>query len=182
MKKITKLKNWLSSSSNNKIFGSALTLCLIIGIATVFGFTLYYLNTPEEGFLTFAVLNEEQELGNYPTNATQGDNITFYLFVDNNLNYNLKFRIKYGPCSNTTWIDPSPSGCSNSSLSLVTENITIASGKTWGPTPVNVTFQESGNYQMVIFELWKIFPDDHEEFLFVKDGYFLKILLNITAS
>ncbi|MFX1397084.1 MAG: DUF1616 domain-containing protein [Promethearchaeota archaeon] len=182
MKKITKLKNWLSSSNNSKNFGRALTLCLIIGIATIFGFIIYYINTPEEGFIDFYVLNEEQEFGNYPSNVTRGENVTFYLCVENHIENDFNFRIKYGPCNSTTWIDPTPSGCSNSTLSLVTENITVASGESWGPMPVNVSFQEEGNFQMVIFELWKIYPDNHEEFLFVKKGMYVKIMLNVTAS
>ncbi len=182
MRILTNLRNKFSSSDNAKIFGKVLTVCLLIGIITVFGVIIYYLTKPEEGFIVFTVLNEEEELGNYPTSALVDENITFFLYVENHLGYDLTFRIKYGVCSNDTLIDPTSAGCSNASLSQTTGNYKIRSSEKWGPVPVNVSFTETGNYQMVLFELWKVFSDGHEEFLFVKNGFYLKIGLNITTT
>ncbi|MBN1801194.1 MAG: DUF1616 domain-containing protein [Candidatus Lokiarchaeota archaeon] len=182
MKKLSIIKNKFSSSNNSKSFGKVLTVCLLIGIITVFGFIIYYLTTPEEGFIVFAVLNEEEELGNYPTKALVDENLTFYLYMENHLGYDLKFRIKYGACNNDTWIDPTTLGCSNTTLAHTTGNYTIHSSHKWGPMPVNVSFSEAGNDQMVLFEIWKIFSDEHEEFLFVENGFFLRINLNITTT
>ena len=68
-----------------KHFEALLKISLIIGIIIISGFIIYYVLTPEPGYVTFGILNENQEAENYPTQAPFNETIFFYLTVENNL-------------------------------------------------------------------------------------------------
>jgi len=174
--KIKKDKNKLINLSY-KEFEKILTVILLIGIITLFSFIIYYIATPEEGYVMFSVLNKDKELSNYPTNATVDENITLHLVVGNYLAGDFQFRVKYGPCSNTTLIYPTDSGSSNATLSNWTAINSLKAGQIWESGQVNVSFTDVGDNQVIIFELWQIIPNSDDKFWTYN---FLR--LNITAS
>ena len=171
---IKKDKKMLKNLSN-KEFERILTVCLLIGIITLFSFIIYYIATPEEGYVMFSYLNEDQEMGNYPTNATVDENITLHLVVGNYLTSDFQFCVKYGSCSNTTLISPTDSGSSNATLNNWTASMLLKPNQIWESGQINVSFTEVGDYQLIIFELWQILPDS------IKFWTYNFIRLNITA-
>ena len=76
---------------NNKYFEKLLKICLIFGILVISGFIIYVILTPEPGYVTFGILNENQEAGEYPTEASVNETISFYLTVENNLDRKFSF-------------------------------------------------------------------------------------------
>ena len=66
-----------------KEFNNILAVLLIIGIIAISGFILYSFFTPEPGYITLGLLNSDKKAENYPTNTTIGENITFYVTINN---------------------------------------------------------------------------------------------------
>ena len=84
--------------SSLKEFDTLLKICLIIGIIVISGFIIYHALKPEPGFVTFGLLNENQEAENYPTEASINESISFYLTVDNYLERDFAFNVKIKKC------------------------------------------------------------------------------------
>ena len=139
---------------SNKHFEKLLKICLIIGILVVSGFIIYFILTPEPGYLRFGILNENQEAQDYPTEATVNETISFYLTVDNFLNRDFKFRIKIKKGNNNTI--RSPSVPSNGTLDFIIGNFTLNHNDNWISEKLNVSFSEVGVDQIIIAELWQI--------------------------
>jgi uncharacterized membrane protein len=68
---------------SNNHFEKLLKISLILGIIVVSGFIIYFILTPEPGFITFGILNENQEAGNYQTEAAANETVSFFLTVGN---------------------------------------------------------------------------------------------------
>ncbi|MCJ7650678.1 MAG: DUF1616 domain-containing protein, partial [Candidatus Lokiarchaeota archaeon] len=75
-------------------FEKLLKILLIIGIVVISGFILYYVLKPAPGFISFGVLNSEMKLDDYPTELSEGENASFYVFVENHLNREFTFRLE----------------------------------------------------------------------------------------
>ncbi len=159
------------SKSSNKQFEIILKVCLIIGILIVSGFIIFYLITPEPGYVTFGILNENQEAENYPTKASVNETISFYLTVGNYLNREFSFRFKIMKGNNETNLSSSGS---NGTLYRTIGNFTLENNIEQVYGSYNISFSEIGENQIIIAELWQI-KNTVEQFYII-----LLIRLNIT--
>ncbi|MFX1329411.1 MAG: DUF1616 domain-containing protein [Promethearchaeota archaeon] len=141
------------SKSSNKQFEVILKVCLIIGIIIVSGFIIYYIFTPEPGYVTFGILNENQEAENYPTKASVNETISFYLTVGNYLDREFSFRFKIMKGNNKTNLSSRPS---NGTLYLTIGNFTLENNIEQVYGSYNISFSEVGEDQIIIAELWQI--------------------------
>lgn len=172
MKDLTNHKNKNDLKESNRQFEVLLKVCLIIGILIVSGFIVYYILTPEPGYVTFGILNEDKKAENYPTRANVNETIPFYLSVGNYLKRDFSFqvRVKKGNINTVK----SPSIPSNGTLDFTIGNFTLNHNDNWISVKLNVSFSELGENQIIIAELWQI-KNDIEEYYNI-----LWLQLNIT--
>ena len=137
-----------------KQFEILLKISLIIGIVIVSGFIIYYILTPEPGYITFGILNEDRGAEDYPTEASVNETISFYLTVGNYLNQDLTFQIQIKKGNNNTV--RSSSSPSNGTLDFTRGNFTLNPNGNWISVKLNVSFSELGEHQIIIAELWQI--------------------------
>ncbi|MFX1366273.1 MAG: DUF1616 domain-containing protein [Promethearchaeota archaeon] len=163
-------KNDLTES--NKIFEKLLKICLIIGIVIVSGFIIYYILTPEPGYITFGILDEDQDAEGYPTEASINETITFYLSIGNYLKREFEFRFKILKGNNDTVIGSFPS---NGTLYLTVGDFTLENNIERIYGGYNISFSDVGENQIIIAELWQI-KNEVEEFYNV-----VYLRLNITT-
>ena len=146
--------------NRNKEFEKLVKISLIIGIIIVLGFVIYYLANPEPGYVTFGILNSEKKAENYPTNATVGQNVSFYVTVYNQMERDFTFRIEILKGNEKTVILPS---CSINAISYYnTTSITLLDQKFWISEMLNVSFSQPGPNQRIIIELWEITSSGRE--------------------
>ncbi len=159
---------------SNKQFEIILKICLIIGIIIISGFIIYYIFTPEPGYVTFGILNENQKAQDYPTEAAVNESVFFYVTVDNYLNKEFTFRIKIKKGNNFTVFDFVTG--TNGTLDSIIGNFTLKNNENWISEKLNVSFSEVGENQIIFTELWQITSDVEEKFYNI-----LWLRLNITA-
>ncbi len=159
---------------SNKQFEIILKICLIIGIIIISGFIFYYIFTPEPGYVTFGILNENQKAEDYPTEAPVNDSVSFYVTVDNYLNKEFTFRIKIKKGDSNTVL--STVFGTNGTLHSIIGNFTLKNNENWISEKLNVSFSEVGENQIIFTELWQITSDVEEKFYNI-----LWLRLNITA-
>jgi uncharacterized membrane protein len=157
--------------TSNKHFETLLKVCLIAGIIIVSGFIIYYILTPEPGYTTFGILNEDQKAENYPTEAVVNETIIFYLTVGNYLDREFSFKFKILKGDNQTVLSSSGS---NGSLYLTEGNYTLNPNESKIYGGYNISFSEVAENQIIITELWQI-KNHVEEFYDI-----LWLRLNIT--
>lgn len=145
---------------SNKHFEKLLKICLIIGILVVSGFIVFFILTPEPGFVRFGILNENQEAQSFPTEATVNETISFYLTVDNFLNRDFKFQIKIK--KGNSYTIKSLTAPSNGTLDFSLGNFTLSHNGNWISEKLNVSFSEVGESQIIIAELWQIINEIEE--------------------
>lgn len=158
--------------SSKKQFDTILKICLMIGIIIVSGFIIYHAFKPEPGFVTFGILNENQEAENYPTQASINESIYFYLTVDNHLDGIFSFNIKIKKGNTTTVLS---SAGSNGTLEYIL-NGSLKHKEKWMSNRLNVSFSQTGVNQIIITELWQNFVSKPEEFYNI-----LWLRINITS-
>ncbi|TKJ21156.1 MAG: hypothetical protein CEE43_10785 [Promethearchaeota archaeon Loki_b32] len=73
--------NKKDSNISNKHFEILLKVCLVIGIIIISGFIIYYIFTPEPGYVTLGILNEDRRAENYPTEASVNESVFFLLLL-----------------------------------------------------------------------------------------------------
>lgn len=141
-------------------FNKILTILLIIGIIIISGFIIYAILTPEPGYITYGLLNSDKKAENYPTNATVGENVTFYVSVGNYLNRDFSFRIEILKGDNETVLKPT--GSVNATSYLNSSIILLPHGNSWISGAFNVSFSQPGYNQTIIAEIWEtnIGPND----------------------
>jgi uncharacterized membrane protein len=164
----------INDKKNYKEFDKVLAVLLIIGIIVISGFIIYAVVTPKPGYITFGILNSDKKAENYTTNATVGENITFYISVGNYLNRDFSFRVEILLGNNETEIG---SFGSLNATSIMNSSITnLSHGENWISTEFNVSFSDPGYNQTIITELWETNtgPDD-------KFWEILTMHLNITS-
>jgi uncharacterized membrane protein len=149
------------------------TVCLIVGIIIVSGFIIYYLLTPEPPYHQFFILNGERKAENYPSQATEGEEIYFYVGVRNYLEKDLTFNVKIFKGNDST--DLTKKEDINAELNQTIGNITIEHGEEWVSDKLTISFLETGN-RTVIAQLYEV-GDSEEEYLNI-----VYIRLNITNS
>ncbi len=160
MKDLTNHKNKNDLKESNRQFEVLLKICLIIGILIVSGFIVYYILTPEPGYVTFGILNEDRRAENYPTEAPANETISFYVTVGNYLDREFAFRFKILKGNNDTLVGSFPS---NGSLFLTVGDFILESNIERIFGVYNVSFSEVGADQRIIVELWEI-KDESEVF------------------
>jgi len=128
---------------------------LIVGILGVTGALIYTVSQPEEEDLLFFLLNENQSMGNYPTNITVNSSLTFYIYIQNMRIEDHEYLIKcYTSAANTT-IDPMQSVSNNQDFDqIASQTVDLNYTMEFISDPFDVVFQESGNDQRLVFELW----------------------------
>jgi len=139
---------------SNKQFELLLKISLIIGIIIVSGFIFYYLLTPEPGYVTSGVLNQDKKAENYPTKAKANESIPFYITVGNYMNQDFSFQIKIKKGNNNTLMDPNIP--SNGTLDILIGNFTLIHKENWISERINISFSEPGENQKIIVEIWQI--------------------------
>jgi uncharacterized membrane protein len=142
------------AKTSNKQFGILVKICLIIGIVIISGFIIYHALTPEPGYVTFGLLNEDQEAENYPTNASISEVIFFFVTVDNYLDRDFTFSIQIKKGDDTTTMNPS-SG-SDGILDFTIGNFTLNHNEKWISEMLNISFSLIGENQIIIVELHEI--------------------------
>lgn len=156
-----------------KHFETLLKISLIIGIIIISGFIIYYVLTPEPGYITFGILNENQEAENYPTEALVNEPIFFYLTVENNLEKVFNFSIKIKKGTKDTVLSSSVE--SNGTLQYeIKDSLRIKENLL--SEKLNISFSQTGAYQIIIAELWEITQSTTEVFFNI-----LWLRLNITS-
>lgn len=158
--------------SSLKEFDTLLKICLVIGIVVISGFIIYHAFKPEPGFVTFGILNENQEAENYPTEASQSENISFYLTVENYLDRDFVFNVKVLKGDNNTILS---STGSNGTFAFMM-NGSLKHKELWKSSKLNISFPQIGANQIIIAELWQDFESKPEEFFNI-----LWLRLNITS-
>ncbi|MFX0020917.1 MAG: hypothetical protein ACFE9S_01225 [Candidatus Hermodarchaeota archaeon] len=156
----------------NKHFEKLLKICLILGIIVVSGFIIYFILTPEPGFVSYGILNENQEAGNYQTEATINETISFYLTVGNHLDREFEFRFKIKKGNKYSLL--SSNTPSNGTLYQTIGNFSLDPNQIQIYGEYNISFSDVGENQIIITELWQI-KHGIEEFFIVE-----YLRLNIT--
>lgn len=151
-----------SNRQSKKQFDFLLKVCLIIGIIVVSGFIIYYMITPEPGYITLGILNSEKKAENYPINATVGQNISFYVTIDNQMKREFSFRAEVLKGDNYTFV--TSSGSLNATSYFNTTKITLLHNQFWISEMLNVSFSQQGANQRIIVELWEIPSSGNEKF------------------
>ena len=169
-----KEKENAKSNLDRIAFDKVLKICLIAGIVIVSGFIIFYILNPEPGYVVFGLLNENQEAGDYTTNATVKEDIEFYALVENHLGDDLTFYLKIYKGDNQTQL--SPSGSENAILNQTTPEVTIANEEKWISDKLTISFLQIGSNQTIIVELWRNTSDSSDSFYDIQ-----WMRLNITA-
>ena len=163
-------KNELLKS--NKVFEKSLKISLIIGIITVSGFIIYFLLNPEPGFVTFGILNSEKEAGNYPTTAKVGENVSFYVTVQNQMERDFSFRVEILRGDNKTIL--TSTGSIGAESYFNTSKITLLHNQFWMSEMLNVSLSQPGANQSIIAEFWETPSSGVDKFYII-----LYLILNI---
>jgi uncharacterized membrane protein len=159
---------------NYTSFDKILRYLLIIGIIVVSGFVVYSILNPEPGYVSIGILNSDKEAGNYPVIVEVGNNVSFYLTVDNHLSRVFSFRIEI-LTGNTSLISRPSNPLYTKSL-LNTSIIVLETQKGWVSDRFDIAFTEPGENQTIITELWEII-DELPGTFFTN----LYLILNVTA-
>ncbi|MEJ2250216.1 MAG: DUF1616 domain-containing protein [Candidatus Lokiarchaeota archaeon] len=133
-------------------FGKIVTISLLIGIIIISGFIIYYILNPGPGYYTLVVLNENKKMENYPTNATIGEPIYFYVGVENHLNRPFTFQIEILKGDNKTQL--TSEGSINAIPYFNTTERTLQNSGKWVSQKLNISFSNPGN-RTIIIELWE---------------------------
>ncbi|MFX0059184.1 MAG: DUF1616 domain-containing protein [Candidatus Hodarchaeota archaeon] len=156
-----------SDNKNNVInernqFDKLVQISLIIGIIVISGFIIYYLLTPEPGYVTFGILNSDKKAENYPTNATEGENISFYISVGNYLKRDFKFKVEILKGDNYTLL--ASTGSVNATSFFNTTIISLNHKMHWTSEMLNISFLQGFN-RILIAELKEINGSLKETFI-----------------
>jgi len=161
-----------NSNQERKNLVKITRIILLIGIILTSCFIIYEIIKVEPGYYTYGLLNSDGYAQDYPTQKKINENVTLYTTVGNFLNEDFTFSIHILKGNHSTLIN-SESG-SNGTLIRKLPNITLQHGNEWISDAQNISFSNTGQNKMIIFELWKI--ENNKEIYF--DILFIK--LNIT--
>lgn len=164
----------IESEKSKKQFEKIVRVCLLAGIIITTGFIIYYILLPQQGYITFGILNENKEAENYPTNASMGEDIDFYTTVANYLGSDFTFCLKIYKGDNNTKL--SSSGSRDAVLNQTTAKVTIQNNEKWESEKLTLSFYQIGSNQTIIVELWQFVDETTNQFY---DIVWLR--MNITA-
>ena len=151
----------MSEDSENFDWKSGLTLekitkiVLIAGIIVISGAMIYTFTKTEEPDLLFFILNENQELKDYQTNSTVGENVSVYAFIENHLGYTENFSVRVYRGNSNISINLSIGVSENANAAyLFNYTYTIENEQSKITDMINVPFYEVGLNQTILLELW----------------------------
>ncbi len=129
----------------------------------------------QEQYPVLAILGENQQAGDYPTNVTQYDNITLYTEVRNLMGIVQYFYVRVKLATNTTMAN---STHPSSATTLYEREHILGHGQTW-TFPVQLNMTTPGINLRLTFELWRydLFTEDK-----IYTGVWVHLPLNVTAS
>jgi uncharacterized membrane protein len=153
MIKIVKNNQNADIRTSNKKFNLLVKFSIIIGILIISSFIIYYLLTPEPGYITFGILNEDMKAEDYPTEASVNESVYFYLTVGNYLDRDFEFLVQIKEGNNNTVLS---SMGSNGTIISIIGNFSLQENKKWISQKLNVSFSQMGENQIIIAELWEI--------------------------
>ena len=133
-----------------------------MGIIIVSGFIIYYIYTPEEGYVGLGILNSDEKAEDYPSIAAPNQSIYFYVTVDNYLDHEFTFKLMILKGDNSTELSSKGSKYAHKSYS--TEKKTLKPEKEWTSDKLSISFENNGTGQILIVELWKYNEDNSREF------------------
>ncbi|MFO7794904.1 MAG: DUF1616 domain-containing protein [Promethearchaeati archaeon] len=128
-------------------FDKIITICLIAGILIISGFIIYYVVNPEPPFTTVFILNEDKKMEDYPTNATIGENISFYVGIGNYLEREVTFNVNISKGDNNTILGLN--GAVNAELNFSISNITLQHNEDWISEKLTISFYTGGNRTLI---------------------------------
>jgi len=151
----------MSEDSENFDWKSGLTLdkitkiVLITGIIIISGAMIYTFTKTEEPDLLFFILNENQELKDYQTNSTVGENVSVYAMIENHLGQteNFSVRVYRGNANLSVNVSIGVSENINAAY-LFNYTYTIEHEQSKISDVINVPFYEAGLNQTILLELW----------------------------
>ena len=143
-------------------FQKLLRFSLIFGIILVSGFITYYVLFPEEGYIGFGILNEDERAEDYPTSAKVNQTINFYITVENQLDHKITFKIIIFRGDEDTKL--SPEGSKHANKTSTTDKESLKPGEDWISDKLSVSFAYNGTDQVLVVELWKYNEDNSREF------------------
>jgi uncharacterized membrane protein len=147
---------------------------LIVGIIIVSSFIIYDITRPNEQFVLFSVLNQDEQLGNYPTQLHIGESITFYFYIENHLQRTAEFNVRMYLGNETSIILPT-TGIANASL-IGNYTQTLENNNNWTTNALSYTFDQVG-VQFIGLELYEKSTNGWQYF----ENYTLFLRLNITV-
>jgi len=126
---------------------------LLCSITIIGGFVLYQVltNRPPPS-INFAILNENQQLGNYPNNVSVNEKIYLRYYIRNNHPSISKFSVRtylantYSTVSFTRGVD--------NATQLEFYNNTINFNENFTSNPIPFTIDKEGISYRICFELW----------------------------
>jgi uncharacterized membrane protein len=134
-----------------------------------------WLLPPEAQNPMLAILGENQQAGDYPTNVTQYSNITLYAEVENLMSIVQYFYVRVKLAISTTMANSThPSTAST----LHEREHVLAHGQTW-IFPVQLNMTTSGINFRLTFELWRY---DFVSDAIIYTGIWTHLPLNVTTS
>ncbi len=143
-------------------FQRLLRFSLICGIVIVSGFIVYYILVPEEGYIGFGILNDDERAEDYPTTTKVNQSIGFYVTVDNELDHDFTFKLIILLGDEDTKL--SPEGSKYANKTSTTDKETLKPSEHWMSDKLYVLFPYNGTDQILIVELWKYNEDNSREF------------------
>jgi len=155
-------KRQIEIEINEKQFEKLLRTTLIFGILIVSGFISYYFLYPEEGYVGFGILNEDEKAEDYPTSAKVNQSIYFFVTVENYLDHDFTFKVIVSKGNEDS--DLSSKGSDHVNKTLTTEKKTLKPEKDWMSEKLSVKFAYNGTNQIIVVELWKYNEDNSREF------------------
>jgi uncharacterized membrane protein len=149
-----------------------LIVILLTGILVMIeGYSIISENTRPK-YSELGVLGPDMKIGDYPTVLNVGDNVTLYAYVGNHeeATKNYTVLVKLGKSSskinNTTPMN----------APIVGElNFVIQKGDNY-TAPVNIKFEEAGQNQKIVFELW-VYSQTSGEIVY--GGQWVQILVTV---
>ena len=148
--------------ASNRQFQKIVRYSLLMGILLVSGFIIYYVVTPEEGYVGFGILNSDEKAEDYPTTARVNESIKFYVTVDNYLNDDFTFKLIILKGDNET--DLSSKGSKHAHKCFTTDKEKLKPEEEWMSDRLSISFEKNGTGQSLIVELWRYNEDNSREF------------------
>ena len=133
---------------------------LIVSIIIMLTGIIYVSVRPEEEFTHFFLLNEDQKMKDYPTNATIGEDLSFHVYIECHYQDGKEYQVRIYQGTNETAINSSISVSSQTAQTYLNETkkieVNLANEENWTSPMQTISFNAPGKNQVIICELWEI--------------------------